>query len=338
MIELESKLLETNLNAKYQLEKESNGISKIELNGKADQKKIQNSGTDDEFNIKERLSSTDLIFPIGDAQTLFQESLQFRGLLVGEIEALEKITSGTSSSSLSSSTNTQDDQKNPKELATDYAQKYGFLRQEHEGQVQRLIMKLSQEQLARTELEDRLEQTLQRLWSQQSSEGDKASNGFFSKLFNPSNSEIKSSRANYIKRERDLCRELEKQTGRVAQLSAALDSNKEAQRIVLETKESILRSLLTQNAQISQERDTLAQKVEELDTAVEQLTALLRSVQSRTISRVGSEEIGNGAAAVVVKSSVILGGGHSPTRTIDNTKTNVILGGGGKMKYEGSSI
>ena len=55
------------------------------------------------------------------------------------------------------------------------------------------------------------------------------------------------------RREKELSRELEKQNGRVAQLSAALESNKEAQRIVLETKESILRSLLTQNAQASQE-------------------------------------------------------------------------------------
>jgi hypothetical protein len=38
----------------------------------------------------------------------------------------------------------------------------GQLRQEHEAQVQRLIMKLTQEQLARTELEDRLEDTLVR--------------------------------------------------------------------------------------------------------------------------------------------------------------------------------
>jgi hypothetical protein len=57
----------------------------------------------------------------------------------------------------------------------------------------------------------------------------------------------------YSSREKDLCRQLETQTGRITQLSSALESNKEAQRIVLETKESVLRSLLRQNAQISQE-------------------------------------------------------------------------------------
>ena len=144
---------------------------------------------------------------------------------------------------------------------------------------------------------------------------------------------------NCCSREKDLCRQLEKQTGRVTQLTAALESNQEAQRIVLETKESVLRSLLKQNAMVSQEvsprfpscihlfqRDTLAQRVEDLTTTVEQLTTLLRNVQNRTLSGVLGEETANGAAAIVVKSSLIHGGGHS-----GNSKA-VILGGGGKSK------
>jgi hypothetical protein len=50
-----------------------------------------------------------------------------------------------------------------------------------------------------------------------------------------------------------LCREIEKQAGKIAQLNSAMESNKEAQRIVLETKESVLRTLLRQNATLSQE-------------------------------------------------------------------------------------
>jgi hypothetical protein len=56
-----------------------------------------------------------------------------------------------------------------------------------------------------------------------------------------------------FRKERDMTRELEKQQARVSQLAAAIDSTKEAQRIVLETKESVMRSLLKQNVSVSQE-------------------------------------------------------------------------------------
>lgn len=62
--------------------------------------------------------------------------------------------------------------------------------------------------------------------------------------------------------------------------------------------------------------------MEDLTTTVEQLTTLLRNVQNRTLSGVLGEETANGAAAIVVKSSLIHGGGHS-----GNPKA-VILGGG----------
>lgn len=62
--------------------------------------------------------------------------------------------------------------------------------------------------------------------------------------------------------------------------------------------------------------------MEELTATVEQLTTLLRNVQNRSLAGVLGEEVSNGAAAIVVKSSFIHGGGHSsPTRP-------VILGGG----------
>ena len=55
------------------------------------------------------------------------------------------------------------------------------------------------------------------------------------------------------RKERDMSRELEKQQVQISQLTAAMESTKEAQRIVLETKESVMRSLLKQNVTVSQE-------------------------------------------------------------------------------------
>lgn len=162
------------------------------------------------------------------------------------------------------------------------------LRQEHDNHIQRLITKLSEEQDARMKLEEVLEDTQvnyllylskftsfflffqKRLWSQPGqSDADKAKQNFFDKIFKPPGQELKSSQALFQKfvtphstclshsvlcrRERDLYRELEKQQARITQLSAAMESNKEAQRIVLDTKESVLRSLLKQNANVTEE-------------------------------------------------------------------------------------
>lgn len=104
-------------------------------------------------------------------------------------------------------------------------------------------------------------------------------------------------------RERELLKKLEHQHIRMAHMSQELESTKEAQRIVLDTKESVMRSLLKQNSQITQEasclyaiyltqssdklflrimqRDMLAKRVEDLAATVEQLTGLLRNIQNR---------------------------------------------------------
>ena len=47
--------------------------------------------------------------------------------------------------------------------------------------------------------------------------------------------------------------EVEKLQARIAHMTASMESTKEAQRIVLETKESVMRSLLQQNVTVSQE-------------------------------------------------------------------------------------
>lgn len=55
------------------------------------------------------------------------------------------------------------------------------------------------------------------------------------------------------RRERDLLKRIELQNVRMSHMKQELESTREAQRIVLDTKESVMRSLLKQNSQISQE-------------------------------------------------------------------------------------
>merc|ERR1712194_486222 len=131
--------------------------------------------------------------------------------------------------------------------AAEYADKYVRLRQEHENQIQRLILKLSQEQHARIDVEDRLEQTLQRLWSHQGSDttGRTSSNNIFTKIFHGGGVDHPRALNPLMnsRKERELVHEVEKQQTRISQMTAAMESTKEAQRIVLETKESVMRSL-----------------------------------------------------------------------------------------------
>jgi hypothetical protein len=84
-----------------------------------------------------------------------------------------------------------------------------------------------------------------------------------------------------LRRERELQKKVEALQIRLSQVKQELESTKEAQRIVLDTKESVLRSLLKQNSQITQERDVMSRRIEDLTATVEQLTGLLRNIQSR---------------------------------------------------------
>ena len=101
----------------------------------------------------------------------------------------------------------------------------------------------------------------QRLWAQQPESTKK---GFFAKLFHIENPVTKGSSVKYdywyhwtsvilLRRENELCREIESLRAKVAHMQASLDSTREAQRIVLETKESVMRLLLKQNVGILQE-------------------------------------------------------------------------------------
>ena len=53
---------------------------------------------------------------------------------------------------------------------------------------------------------------------------------------------------------------------------------------MLETKESVMRSLARQNSQLTIERDALSKRSEDLSQTVDQLTNLLRSVQRRKVA------------------------------------------------------
>jgi len=163
------------------------------------------------------------------------------------------------------------------------------------------MMKLTREQQARIQAEDSLEDALQRLWNDE--EERKNSGGFFS-LFSTASSSRSTERRGLSARERSLARSLDIAQSRAFQLGAELEANKEAHSIVLDTKESVMRSLVKQNSQLSTERDSLKKRTEELVALNDNLTSLLRSSSTR-----------RGAAVVVrpVVSNTIGGGGGGGT-------------------------
>jgi hypothetical protein len=69
---------------------------------------------EEEVRVKERWSSTDLVLPIGEVESLRQESLQLRSLLVGEIETLENVVLAK-----------QEEAKSAQATASDYVLRFG---------------------------------------------------------------------------------------------------------------------------------------------------------------------------------------------------------------------
>ncbi len=159
--------------------------------------------------------------------------------------------------------------------AQNFADKYVKLREEYELHVQRLMMKLSQEQQTRTQVEDKLEEAYHKLWQNQSGKAPNGGPGnkqgaqggiwsWFSGNTAPgapgpaNNNNRNMSRTvsfnrntGFTDREQNIARALELAQFRVSQLVAELEANKEAQTIVLETKESVMRSLARQNSQLT---------------------------------------------------------------------------------------
>ncbi len=128
----------------------------------------------------------------------------------------------------------------------------------------------------------------------------------------PMSAEENAKRYGYNDREAALAETLEIAQDRIMDLVAEMESTQEAQAIVLETKESVLRSLARQNTHLAMEvmisclffllsfmnsidnsaplflllssqRDALNQKVDALTAKTEQLSSLLRSVQQAQV-------------------------------------------------------
>lgn len=109
-------------------------------------------------------------------------------------------------------------------------------------------------------------------------------------------------------REWNMSKALEIFQARAISLADELEATKEAQAIVLDTKESVMRSLVKQNSILTTEKDALQHRVDDLSATVDQLTGLLRSVQSRKMTPIRQNSI--------------------------TSNTNMIRGGGGSVKQE----
>ena len=117
-------------------------------------------------------------------------------------------------------------------------------------------------------------------------------------------------------------------SNKLANSERLYETTKESHRIVLETKESVVRSLLKQNTEISFERDSLSARVESLTSALDHLTGLLRNLQSSSMTN-------NGAPVGIHSNKVVTIGGVSDddidvTSAGDAVKKVVISGGGGE--------
>jgi hypothetical protein len=144
----------------------------------------------------------------------------------------------------------------------------------------------------------------------------------------------------YLFRELKLAQALELAHNRYHSIASELEATKEAQMIVLETKESVMRSLAKQNSQLLVEKDTLSRRVEELSHTVEELATLLRHTQARhqqeirLATRSHSMQGGGGVAGNMIVSSVGGGGGGGGGGNSGGIASSQ---GSGKMNRERSS-
>lgn len=146
------------------------------------------------------------------------------------------------------------------ESAQKYADKYLKLREDYEVHIQRLMLKLTQEQQARTILEDQLENATRKvlLYSRDLQQKKSSGGGLFAWLNNTSSSrrlDYNGRSSSHANQDPDmaLARALELSNLRVAQLSAENDQLKESHSIVVETKESVINTLSRRVSEISDE-------------------------------------------------------------------------------------
>lgn len=154
--------------------------------------------------------------------------------------------------------------KNAMEAAQRYADKYVKLREDYEVHIERLMLKLTQEQQARTILEDQLENAMRKVFLF-SKEIEKQRGGFFGWFATSSRKSVDfsvvggngsggvGSRGKTSEREMNLARTLELSNLRIEQLLAENDQLRESHGIVVETKESVINSLSKRTSEITNE-------------------------------------------------------------------------------------
>lgn len=241
---------------------------------------------------------------------IMEESRQLQADMSSEIEALE-----------SSLISRERETKSAKAAAAEYADKYARLKDEHDQHIQRVIEKLAHEQHARIDTEDKLEAVQQQLWALQPTKGE----GLLGKMMKG----LDISPKKMTRRERDLTVEIEDLNSTIFQLNAAIETTKISHRIVIDTKESVTRTLLQKNVTLTQERDTLLSRVDDLTSTVNQLTSLLRNVQHhRDRPAHDMHDSGN------VHTSTSLRGGHGHI----SSSVAIKGGGGGRRSRSNSNV
>jgi kinesin family protein 5 len=191
--------------------------------------------------------------------------------------------------------------RNAMETAQKYADKYLKLREDYETHIERMMLKLTQEQQARTILEDQLESAMRKVFLF-SKEIEKQRGGFFgwfsrkpTEFGNSASSSGRSKAAN--DREMGMARSLELANLRIQQLQSENDQVRESHGIVVETKESVINTLSKRVTELTNERDLFKTRMEDLTATVEQLTNLLRSTQNHSSAGSASSAGGLGSAS-----------------------------------------
>lgn len=177
---------------------------------------------------------------------LQQESLILNAQMEAEILALNESVSFQAQEA-----------RNALETAQKYADKYLKLREDYETHIERLMLKLTQEQQARTILEDQLESAMRKVFLF-SKEIEKQRGGFFgwfARKPTDSSSSLSSasSRKGASDREMGMARSLELANLRIQQLQSENDQLKESHGIVVETKESVINTLSKRVTELSNE-------------------------------------------------------------------------------------
>jgi kinesin family protein 5 len=222
------------------------------------QKDMLSNVNSDVVNVSDEIDNLN----IATVEALQEQSDIFKSNLEDEMRNLEKTISSK-----------ENEARYAQESATNYADKYLRLREEYDSHIGQLMVKLTLEQQMRTHVEDRLEDALGRIHKANPNQVS----GFFNGLINlvkPDESKAMSTR------EFNMAKALDQQYSKVLNLQEEISHNKEAHQIVLETKESVMRSLVKQNSALTTEKNTLTKRMEEQCVTIEQLTKLLRSVQS----------------------------------------------------------